>query len=214
MGREFQAIVGDDWPGHVKQSWLRLTESCTSPSYVNTYEWSRATVDHLVSTSEKIALVLAYQGEELEAIFLLSKPGWEPPRLQPGILHLLHHAHINLHDIVLRDDVVHRDLLRELFAYLGTIPELNCHALKFGSVLNDSAVMQLLRDETTHRLFIEQCSVCDCIQVMSETDLRKHISKNFRGNLRKARNKLGKLAGVESCTTREPEQLRSYFVVR
>ncbi len=53
--------------------------------------------------------------------------------------------------------------------------------------------------------------VVDCSRPFDETF--SALSKNFRGNLRKARNKLAKLEGVEFVSARGPEELASALEV-
>ena len=53
--------------------------------------------------------------------------------------------------------------------------------------------------------------VVDCSRPFDETF--SALSKNFRGNLRKARNKLAKLEGVEFVSARGPEELASELEV-
>jgi len=211
MERKFQIIVGHDWPDSVSQAWRTLSENNPRSSHVHTYSWNRACVEHLGTGPESAILILVYQGKTLEAIFPFSTDVHRTLGIRVRVLRLSQHPHINLHDVVLCGDIDHHNLVADLFRFLKSHRDYECDVMQFGSLLENSSALQLLRNEKELRTTVFASAACDCVPVMSEDELRNFVSKNMRGNLRKARNKLDKCGEVKFRTTREPVLLRQFF---
>ncbi len=175
------------------------------------YPWYEAYVEFLAPSPDRIAFVLAYPGEDLEAIFPFNKIEKRRFRPRGWGLQSPRHSHMNLQDVVLNSHLEHRSLLSELFQFLNEHLDYGCDVINFGNVLEDSATLQLLRGDHSLRTTVFPTGFCDYLPVLSEEDLLNVVSRNFRGNLRKARNRLAKRAEVEFLSARAPDTLQQYF---
>ena len=102
-------------------------------------------------------------------------------------------------------------MLAELLEFLSEQRDYRCDAIQFGGVLEDSATLQLLECDGSLRTTAFPTVSCDYLPVLSEENLPNAVSRNLRGNLRKARHKLAKRSNVEFLSTRDPAVLQQYF---
>ena len=78
-------------------------------------------------------------------------------------------------------------------------------------VPEDSCVERCLAERSPDQLIRDIASRCNFLDYSSYEEFLPAISKNFRGNLRKARNKLAKLSEAEFIFIRENNQLHQAF---
>ncbi len=211
MDRRFEIVEGADGFISIRDSWEDLTARNGQARYFHTYSWYRAYANNLTPGPESLIFVLAYQDDRLEAIFPLQlrKIGFLGLTLR--VLQAPQHCHLTLHDIVLGAEGCHEGLLFDLLRFLEDQKSCKCDALHLGNVLEDSAVLKLVREERRLKTTIFPYGYCDSVPPLCEEELPGFVSKNLKGNLRKARSKLSKQDKVEFLTTREPELLPEYF---
>jgi hypothetical protein len=211
MDRRFEILEGADEFIKIRDSWNDLTARNARSRYFQTYAWYRAYANNLEASPESLVLVLAFQGNRLEAIFPLQYKKIKFLGLSLRVLQAPQHSHLNLHDIVLDGEHGHEGLLFELLGFLKDQKSYRCDALNLGRVLEDSNVLKLVREDQRLRTTIFPSGHCDSVPPLSEEELPGFVSKNLKGNLRKARSKLTKQDKVEFLTTRDPELLPEYF---
>ena len=159
-----------------------------------------------------MVFTLVYQGDLLEAIFPFRVVKKRPLGLPLRLLQVPMHPHMNLQDVVLSPRAVSSGLLDELLEFLNRQNDYKCDAIHFGGVLQDSATLQLLECDDSLRTTVFPTVSCDYLPVLSEENLPKAVSRNLRGNLRKARHKLAKRGNVEFLSTRDPGVLQEYLL--
>lgn len=211
MRRTFEVVQGLGGLDTIRGAWNTLTGRTSHPRYFHMYSWYKAYVECLETSPGRVVFVLTYQGEDLEAIFPFRKFEKRRIGLRLRVFQSPHHKHMDLYDVVLNSRLDHRSLLSELLQFLNEHRCYKCDVIQFGNVLEDSATLHLLQGDDSLRTTVFPTGFCDYLPVLSEENLLKAVSHNFRGNLRKARNKLGKRAKVEFLSTRAPETLQQYF---
>jgi len=77
----------------------------------------------------------------------------------------------------------------------------------FSNLLEGGCIQRALERSPIPRLISKARTRCNYIPCISFDELSNKFSKNFRGNLRKARNKLMNLSGVEYISVRRQPQL-------
>jgi hypothetical protein len=211
MDRRFEIVPGAEGFTKIRDSWEDLTARNCQARYFHTYSWYRAYANNLEPSPGSLIFVLAYQDDRLEAIFplQLKKVGFLGFALR--VLQAPQHLHLTLHDVVLGAEGCHEGLLFDLLRFLADQKSYKCDAVNFGYVLEDSAAMKLIREDRRLSTTIFPSGHCNSMPVLSEEALPNFISKNLKGNLRKARSKLSKQEKVEFLTTRDPELLPEYF---
>jgi hypothetical protein len=211
MTRRFEIIEGADNLDAIQDSWETLSAQNCQASYFHAFSWYRAFARNLESKPDSLVIVLAYQDDVLEAIFPLQFRKIGLLGLAIGVLRAPQHAHMNLHDIVLSEKQNHGGLLYELVEFLKHQKPYKCDAVRLGNVLENSATMRLLREDSRLNSTIFPSGRCDSLPALASEDLPKYVSKNLKGNLRKARSKLSKCESVEYLATRDPELLSDYL---
>jgi CelD/BcsL family acetyltransferase involved in cellulose biosynthesis len=127
-------------------------------------------------------------------------------RLRLRSLELPHHAHMLLADCVCSASNGGRGVLAALVRHLRQQRSLAWDVLYLPHLLQDSCALRALRDERPALVLETPQTRCDYLRCVPFEELAETLSKNFRGSLRKARNKLTRLTGLEYvCATRGPE---------
>lgn len=211
MQREFQIIKGLEWPPPVCEGWDQVVVRGTGASYVQTLSWNQACMELLEATPESALLILAYQGETLEAIFPFIVDERRELGITMRVLRPPRHEHINWHDIALSPDIRHDNLLTELLSFLKRSRSQAFDLIEFGNVLDNSATLQLLRSPHDLRSTIVARNTCHCLPATSNDELGDLVSKNLKGNLRKARRRLSNYESAEFSTTRKLSELPDFF---
>lgn len=175
------------------------------------YAWYQAYMEHLEADPDRAVFVLVHQGDELEAIIPLQKSRIRYCGILVPVLRTFRHSHFSLHDVLLDACLDHRHLVSELLAYLNSHADYACSVLQFDKFPDDSAIMDLMRNEESLSTSVIAAGACDYLTVRSSENLLGDLSRNFRRNLRKARNKLVKHASVEFLSTRETGNLRQFY---
>ena len=211
MARRFEIIEGADNLNKIRDSWETLSAQNSQARYFHAYSWYHAFAKNLESKPDSLVCVLVYQDDDLEAIFPFQfrKSGFLG--LSLGVLQAPQHTHMNLHDIVLAEHQNHDGLLYELVQFLKKQKPYKCDAVRLGNVLEDSATLKLLREDSRLSTTIFPSGHCDSVPALASEDLPQFISRNLKGNLRKARSKLSKRESVEYLATRDPELLPDYL---
>jgi len=211
MTRRFKIIEGADNLDGIRDSWETLSAQNKLARYFHAYSWYRAFARNLESQPDSFICVLVYQDDELEAIFPLQFRKNRFLGVALRVFQAPQHAHINLHDIVLVEHQNHADLLYELVQFLKRQKPYKCDAIKLGNVLDNSTTMKLLREDSRLNTTIFPSGHCDSLPVLGSGDLPKFVSRNLKGNLRKARSKLSQHESVEYLATRNPKLLPNYL---
>ena len=211
MGRTFQIVKGADGLESIRHAWKKLTAQNPRSRYFHTYSWHRAYLECLETNPDAMVFTLVYQGDLLEAIFPVRIVKKRPLGLPLRLLLVPSYPHMNLQDVVLSPRANNRGLLAELLQFLNGQRDYRCDAIQFGEVLEDSATLQLLECDESLRITAFPTVSCDYLPAFSEENLSNAVSRNLRGNLRKARRKLAKRSNVEFLSARDPAVLRQYF---
>jgi CelD/BcsL family acetyltransferase involved in cellulose biosynthesis len=98
-------------------------------------------------------------------------------------------------------------ILQGLIAHLQRQSEIEWDLVFFTNLLEDGPIRRALESSPIPRMISAPRTRCNYISCAPFDELSDKFSKNFRGNLRKARNKLMNLSGVEYVTARRQPQL-------
>lgn len=192
--------------------WRTLFDALERPSYVHLWEWHRCFLESLAPDPAAMCFGAFYEGAALVAILPLM---FVAAHLQGVFVRLASvpaHAHVRHGDILVHPRVQHRfDLDWALAAMrrrvgrpwdvtrLGPAPEGSCAGTSVRALWPGGLAAS------------ELDSGSDALVLSGPEPLVDTLSKNFRGALRKARNKLGKLPGVSLTWAREPAALDAAF---
>jgi hypothetical protein len=120
------------------------------------------------------------------------------------------HPHLPLRDIVVSENWTHELPVSWFVRELNTQLPFRWHFLLFDCALPQSNILKILRPSIETRTVIEHTGHSSYI-VLDSTDPLRSLSKNFRSNLSRARNKLAKFRTVAIETTNSTPDLKRAF---
>ena len=100
-------------------------------------------------------------------------------------------------------------LVASFAEYLGASQPEGWDVLALRALPESSAAWRSLTAVAPRRLIVEDSGGCDFLPCVSREERLAGLSKNFRGALRKARNKLAQQPGVEFVRARTPAEIEA-----
>jgi CelD/BcsL family acetyltransferase involved in cellulose biosynthesis len=190
------------------KDWARLTAELPDPGYMQLWEWHRSFLDALEPRPEETFFCALHDGAAPVAILPLHRSVQRIGGMPLTALQLPTHEHMHHSDMLVHPDWRTRLDLPSLAASLAT-RGLSCDVLLLGPVLEDSSARAVWQSGNPLLGLVEPARRSDALATGPHEALLERLSKNFRGNLRKARNKLEKLGTVRMVSAREPAELAS-----
>lgn len=184
----------------VAEDWQRLVAAGGRRRFFHWHGWWKCFVETLEPEPEQLTFFVVRRGPQPLAILPLKRTVAAGAGLGAVIWRLPLHPHMPLADILCSEDLD----LAEMLDALGPALERSggCwDALVFEPVLAESplAAIGARGIGRQHVSIVKRCDEIPCRT--GDEDFRARLSRNFRSNLNKARNKLARETGVEFGTT-------------
>ena len=153
---------------------------------------------------------MIYQNKVPIAIFPLKKVKKRILGIGFDVLEIPDHPHVGLSDFIFGEKASIHRLIVKLTDYLREEKSICWDFIYLPHVLEDS---QIFHEINFSSRFIahEIISKCNYITCNSYNQIHNNLSRNFRGNLRKARNKLLQFRNVEFDSVRKGKELLQAF---
>jgi CelD/BcsL family acetyltransferase involved in cellulose biosynthesis len=203
--RQFEIFQGAAGLAAIREDWKRVTRALDEPRFFHLYEWYESYLNTLSDSPVYFALARR-KGAPVGVIPLVMSP-LRIARAKLRALSLPHHPHMLLCDAPLTNEGADQITMRELIAFLRRQRRIRWDVLFFPNLLEDSGLLSALNAGPTALFVSEPQTRCDYLPCLKPEDLAARFSQNFRGNLRKARNKLAKLNCVEFISTRSRPEI-------
>jgi CelD/BcsL family acetyltransferase involved in cellulose biosynthesis len=203
--RQFEVFQGASGLAAIREDWKRVTCALDNPRFFHLYEWYESYLNTM-SDSAVYFVLARRKGAPVSVIPLVMSP----QRLAGTKLRCLslpHHPHMLLCDAPVTNEGADHITMRELITYLRRQRGIQWDVLFFPNLLEDSELLSTLNAGATALQISEPQSHCNYLPCLPPDELAARLSQNFRGNLRKARNKLMKLNRVEFISTRSPQDI-------
>ena len=123
------------------------------------------------------------------------------------VLEFPEHPHLPIFDFIFEPIAERTTLIPEFVEYLREESSDPWELLFLGNVLEDSSVWTSLSADPIEDAMVESGPLCDYLDNTPYPQQLEKMSKNFRGNLRKARNKLAKEDATEFVTVTDPVEI-------
>lgn len=193
--------------------WRALFDALERPSYVQLWEWHRCFVETLAPEPAAMCFGAFYDGAAIVAILPLMFVAAHLQGVFVRLASVPEHAHVRHGDILVHPRVQHGFDITWALAAMRRRLRRPWDVTRLGPAPEGSIAEACVRARARGpRLFAsEPDSGSDALALGGPEPLVDTLSKNFRGALRKARNKLGKLPGVSLTWAREPEALAAAF---
>jgi CelD/BcsL family acetyltransferase involved in cellulose biosynthesis len=204
---QFEIFRGKTGLKSIRDDWNRLTQKSDKLRFFQCYEWHESYLGTLAEARSSACYVMVRRRGSPVGVIPLMQSVRKIAGLRFRSLELIHHSHIPLSDGVFARSDSDGTILRGLIARLQRQSEITWDLLIFPELLEDSCLQRALTASPIPRLISTPRTRCNYIPCISFDELSSKFSKNFRGNLRKARNKLMNLSGVEFVSVRRQPQL-------
>src|SRR5262249_9380236 len=211
-GRQVEVFQGKDGLIAIREDWDRITHQLNNLHFFQRYEWYESYLDHLAEADSSVYFILVRQQKLPAAIIPLMQATRRVGGLNFRSLELIHHPHMPFSDGVFAPSESNRNIIAELIQYLRARSDLKWDLMVFPNLLEGGSIRHALNVAPPAWLISAPPKRSNYLECTSYDDLLKTISKNFRRNLQKARNKLTQLNGVEYICARQQPQLDQAFV--
>jgi CelD/BcsL family acetyltransferase involved in cellulose biosynthesis len=202
--RQFEVFQGATGLAAIREDWERVTRALDKPRFFHLYEWYESYLNTL-SDSPVYFVLARRKGAPVGVIPLVLTPHRLAGTTLRGLA-LPHHPHMLLCDAPMTNEGSDKVTMRELIMYLRRQRVIQWDVLFFPNLLEDSGLLSALNDGPVALRISELQTRCNYLPCLPPDKLAARFSQNFRGNLRKARNKLAKLNRVEFISARsQPE---------
>lgn len=189
--------------------WRWLSQRVPEQTHVHLWEWHRCLLAHLHPAPDDALYAVARRGGEPVAIHPLERRSLRVGGIPCTSLALPTHDHMAYADFLIAPGAFdHLSLAGWLDALASLLGSFDAIVLE--PVLEDAAVSALVRRGGAATV-TEPSSHSDALPTGPYDDRLDRLSKNFRANLRKARNKLARVPGVEVDVARAPAALATAF---
>ena len=194
----------------LRSEWERLAASRPQPGFQHLPGWYCAHLDTLPADDRTVEFHAVYEGETLKAIFPLRRIPLAVAGLSVRALVAPQDDHMPFADFVSAGGVADGRYLRALLRHLRRERGSQWDVLTFPRVSGESSAY-FAAGRRSPRIACIQREGTDTLPLLENDASAQPLSKNFRGSLRKARNKLLAMSGVDFVTARGVVELRAAF---
>ncbi len=206
-----QILRGVSGIERLKSDWDVMFTSMSPRDFYHAYSWHHCYLRHL-STDPDDVLFCFISSAELccQAIVPLETARIRYFGIDLCQLRIPSHPHLPLRDVIVSANWTHELPVSWFIRELNTQLPFRWHFLLFDCALPQSNILKILRPSIETATVIEHPGYSSYI-VLNSTDPLRSLSKNFRSNLSRARNKLAKFRTVEIETTNRMPDLKRAF---
>jgi CelD/BcsL family acetyltransferase involved in cellulose biosynthesis len=208
---QFDVVVGRAGLEQIRDDWKHITRTLSSARFCQLYEWYESYLETLAPADATLHFFRARRHGVPVAIFPLLHTTRNIGGLRLRSLELPQHPHMLLSDGVFAPSDANGTLLGDLLAELRRT-RIAWDVLCLPNLLGDGCLDQTLTATPRRLTLTAETARCDYLPCIPFEELAQNFSKNFRGNLRKARNKLARAADVQYLTARQPSELATALV--
>jgi hypothetical protein len=195
----------------LKPKWNTLLKTVENKMYSHYPDWYSAYVDHLADLPDKVMFFAIYKNDELVAVIPLENTLHNFSGFKFWVLCLPLHYHFGLKDFVVSEQESSELIFSFFLNELKTLSDIQWDLVFLQGVLEESAAGKSISKKLSRLQFKSDFAFCDVLPVESYEEISAKFSKNFRGALRKARNKLDKSQQVEFKTSRSKDKVVELF---
>ena len=206
-----RVVRGKDGLSSIRADWLRLAESVENKQFFQLYHWYKSYIDTVEKTPLKIYFILMYQDRTPIVIFPLKNVIKKLFGFKFNVLEVPDHDHINLSDFIYKNWSVAQKTIELLIIYLRHSADFNWDYIYLPHFLEDSPTFSYCEEHSYPFALYENNGKCDYLASVPYKDMQHRFSKNFKGNLRKARNKLRRMENVQFVSTHDKGELKNYY---
>ncbi len=209
IGRKliFRSFRGADGLRTTRADWNRVVAAMQAPRFFQLFEWYQAYAGTLAESPSSLRFFIAYEDNVPIGVFPLLARSRTFAGLPARTLELPHDLHLLLGDFVFEKTDANAGLVAALVDHLSHRASESWDVLFLPNLLEDAAAWSSLGAHPPPRMLFEPSKNCDYLDCIPFEERLAVVSKNFRGALRKARNKLAQEPGVEVLRVVNPADI-------
>jgi CelD/BcsL family acetyltransferase involved in cellulose biosynthesis len=208
---EVEVHRGRDSLHAASQDWLRLLPHLRRRRFLHEPGWWKCYLEALDPDPRTFSVFVVKRDGAPVAILPLVQNTQKWFGLRARQWKLPDHAHLPLGDILCRPDANAGEIITAISRALRQHASGNWDMLSLTGVLDESPLARLATD-TTQRVFVTRMKTCDYLTCQGPYEgIVARLSKNFRSNLNKARNKLARETGVTFRSVTSGPELAGCF---
>jgi CelD/BcsL family acetyltransferase involved in cellulose biosynthesis len=211
-GVSLKAVRGLEGFRLIRDSWGALAERLAHHEhFFHRPEWYQSYLETLEEHPGAVTFHLVYRGDVLIALLPLRVALRRLGPLPFRVWEIPHHNHMLLSDFICDTGETEASTLDIIVQHLRSSALRDWDVILLHHVPEDSCVERCLARRSPDRLIRDIVYRCNFLEYSSHEEFLAAISKNFRGNLRKARSKLAKTPEAKFLFVREKDQLHQAF---
>ncbi len=193
----FRSFRGLEGLASIQADWNRVVREMTDPRFFHLFEWYESYARTLVEDPASLFFFVASDNKDPIAIFPLELRSGNFAGVPARTLELPQGEHLSICDFVFEKSEANAGLVGALVDHLHHEAGVTWDVAVLSSMLDDSASWFSVQGAPPAGTLVEPSKFCDYLDSMPFDDRLALVSKNFRGALRKARNKLAQEKDVE-----------------
>jgi len=209
--RSFKVFRGMSGFYRIASEWKKLTDGLPRKRYFHLFEWYQSYFEALEQDIDSVFFFLAYQHDEIEAIFPLRRRHTRRFGITATILEVPDHPHLLLQDFVIGPAKNHAGLINDLLCFTRAHKEYSSDIIQAAGILEDAGIRTVATEQSDVFSVWEESAGCDYLSVVPFEQCSHRLSKSFKAQLRKANNRASKGGGVTYSATRDPAKLEKYY---
>jgi hypothetical protein len=195
----------------IRNQWKIVNDNMNGKRFFHLYEWYISYITALEKDDLSVYFFVVYWNDQPRAIFPLRRTIKDIYGLKLMIFELPQETQMPFCDFILPKNDDTRDILRAFIGFLNGSHQFAWDVIRLPKVLEDCSILYSLNCTPYPLTISEFVGYCNYLACEPYEQIMKNVSKNFRSNLRKARNKLCKLESVEYSYTRDAALLQQYY---
>lgn len=193
----FRAFRGLEGLASIQADWNRVVKGMSDPRFFHLFEWYESYSRTLVEDPASLFFFVASHDKVPIGIFPLELRSGTFAGVPARTLELPQGLHLSICDFVFEKSEANAGLVSALVEHLHHEAGVNWDVAVLSSMMDDSASWFSVQSAPPAGMIVEPSKFCDYLDSMPFDDRLGLVSKNFRGALRKARNKLAQEKDVE-----------------
>jgi hypothetical protein len=200
----FQGIEGLE---SLRDAWNEIVSGMTRRHFFHLWEWHHSYLQYLVPDPNNLKFFLFTKGETPIAIFPLQFTKISLGGLKLKALAFPTHNHVLLCDVICHSNILHLPLFQLLSAYLRN-QRKSWDLIQLPHVLEDACAIQVMNNTPPSRFLLRQDGRCDFMDTTETYEsFISGLSKNFRRSLKRAKQYLDELPGLQFTFTHNGPEL-------
>jgi hypothetical protein len=191
----------------LRNTWEEIVSGMDHRRFFHLWEWHHSYLACLEPDSNAMMFFLFKKRETPVAIFPLRFTKISLGGLKLRALSFPSHNHLLLNDLICLGDALHLPLYQLFSGYLRNHGE-SWDLIQLPHLLEDDCAIQLFNNHPPPRFMLKHEGRCDYMETTGTYEsFLSGLSKNFRRNLKRARQYLDELPGVEFTFTHSGPEL-------